>query len=127
MNRRPSLRPGSNQLSCSFMPKKSPAGMRKPPPAEAAPAKTLPWRDIGLGGLLFCAVCIAYGPALQGGLLWDDVGHVTRPSLQSLHGLWRIWFDFGATQQYYPDRKSTRLNSSHLGISYAVFCLKKKK
>src|SRR5437899_5157574 len=30
--------------------------------------------------------------------------------------------DFGATE----DRKSTRLNSSHLGISYAVFCLKKK-
>src|SRR5258705_12924592 len=27
----------------------------------------------------------------------------------------------------WPDRKSTRLNSSHLGISYAVFCLKKKK
>src|ERR1035438_10624342 len=27
----------------------------------------------------------------------------------------------------YIDRKSTRLNSSHLGISYAVFCLKKKK
>src|SRR5262245_38405118 len=26
-----------------------------------------------------------------------------------------------------PDRKSTRLNSSHLGISYAVFCLTKKK
>src|SRR5258705_3838605 len=25
------------------------------------------------------------------------------------------------------DRKSTRLNSSHLGISYAVFCLKKKE
>src|SRR5947199_5725581 len=28
---------------------------------------------------------------------------------------------------YGRDRKSTRLNSSHLGISYAVFCLKKKK
>src|SRR5690554_7300371 len=27
----------------------------------------------------------------------------------------------------YPDRKSTRLNSSHVRISYAVFCLKKKK
>src|SRR5258705_7024810 len=27
----------------------------------------------------------------------------------------------------WQDRKSTRLNSSHLGISYAVFCLKKKK
>ncbi len=28
--------------------------------------------------------------------------HVTRPELQSLHGLWRIWFDLPATQQYYP-------------------------
>src|SRR5256885_3930887 len=27
---------------------------------------------------------------------------------------------------FFPDRKSTRLNSSHLVISYAVFCLKKK-
>src|ERR1035441_1787452 len=32
-----------------------------------------------------------------------------------------------ATRYIYGDRKSTRLNSSHLGISYAVFCLKKKK
>src|SRR5205814_7381644 len=32
-----------------------------------------------------------------------------------------------AAQQLRRDRKSTRLNSSHLGISYAVFCLKKKK
>src|SRR5262245_64231838 len=31
------------------------------------------------------------------------------------------------TQAAGQDRKSTRLNSSHLGISYAVFCLKKKK
>src|SRR5256885_9995397 len=29
--------------------------------------------------------------------------------------------------QIFQDRKSTRLNSSHLVISYAVFCLKKKK
>src|SRR2546426_3637043 len=29
--------------------------------------------------------------------------------------------------KFYRDRKSTRLNSSHLVISYAVFCLKKKK
>src|SRR5699024_12521000 len=28
---------------------------------------------------------------------------------------------------HYEDRKSTRLNSSHVSISYAVFCLKKKK
>src|SRR2546426_4283963 len=31
------------------------------------------------------------------------------------------------TGAFYRDRKSTRLNSSHLVISYAVFCLKKKK
>src|SRR5438045_5115684 len=33
----------------------------------------------------------------------------------------------GALAPARVDRKSTRLNSSHLGISYAVFCLKKKK
>src|ERR1039458_4281523 len=33
----------------------------------------------------------------------------------------------GTLTTLYRDRKSTRLNSSHLGISYAVFCLKKKK
>src|SRR5437588_8823330 len=31
------------------------------------------------------------------------------------------------TEAFIPDRKSTRLNSSHTVISYAVFCLKKKK
>src|SRR5690625_7103052 len=31
------------------------------------------------------------------------------------------------SQVDYTDRKSTRLNSSHVAISYAVFCLKKKK
>src|SRR5688572_31107379 len=32
-----------------------------------------------------------------------------------------------AGREYFLDRKSTRLNSSHSQISYAVFCLKKKK
>src|SRR5437899_8612564 len=32
----------------------------------------------------------------------------------------------GSAARLRTDRKSTRLNSSHLGISYAVFCLKKK-
>src|SRR5713101_8601116 len=32
-----------------------------------------------------------------------------------------------ACRPRWPDRKSTRLNSSHMSISYAVFCLKKKK
>src|SRR5690625_5444924 len=33
----------------------------------------------------------------------------------------------GLLYEAYRDRKSTRLNSSHVAISYAVFCLKKKK
>src|SRR5437667_12906192 len=36
-------------------------------------------------------------------------------------------FTSSNTQMTNPDRKSTRLNSSHITISYAVFCLKKKK
>src|SRR3712207_7225941 len=34
---------------------------------------------------------------------------------------------YGAFREQRRDRKSTRLNSSHANISYAVFCLKKKK
>src|SRR2546427_6425000 len=41
--------------------------------------------------------------------------------------LLRIGVDDQAHGAAYPDRKSTRLNSSHSQISYAVFCLKKKK
>jgi tetratricopeptide (TPR) repeat protein len=53
--------------------------------------------------LLVCAAAVAaYWPALVGGFIWDDDGHVTRASLQPLHGLWSIWFQPGATQQYYP-------------------------
>src|SRR3712207_8354767 len=39
------------------------------------------------------------------------------------------WYNdaFAETVQASIDRKSTRLNSSHANISYAVFCLKKKK
>ena len=68
--------------------------------AKESPAGSL--RDaMGFASIL-CATLVAYLPALRGGLLWDDSSHVTRPDLQSLHGLWRIWFDLGATQQYYP-------------------------
>src|SRR5256885_12394755 len=51
-----------------------------------------------------------------------------RPVHASRGGGWRrlLWLSIphGSRRQ---DRKSTRLNSSHLVISYAVFCLKKKK
>jgi tetratricopeptide (TPR) repeat protein len=45
---------------------------------------------------------VAYYPAWQGAPLWDDDAHLTRPELRSIQGLGRIWFDVGATQQYYP-------------------------
>src|SRR5438270_5817827 len=38
-----------------------------------------------------------------------------------------LQLDVAATEKKAADRKSTRLNSSHSQISYAVFCLKKKK
>src|SRR6202142_3453464 len=46
--------------------------------------------------------CAVYIPALRNGFIWDDNAHVTRPELRSLTGLSHIWFDLGATQQYYP-------------------------
>ena len=45
---------------------------------------------------------LAYGPALRAGFIWNDSDYVTNPTLRSLHGLWRIWFEVGATEQYYP-------------------------
>ena len=71
--------------------------------AKQAPApKAFDIQAAGMWALLFLATLTAYLPALHGGLIWDDNMHVTPPELQSLHGLWRIWFDLGATQQYYP-------------------------
>ncbi len=55
-----------------------------------------------LCALLVAATIAAYLPALSAGFIWDDDGHVTRADLRSLAGLFRIWFEPGATQQYYP-------------------------
>src|SRR5437899_12934363 len=41
--------------------------------------------------------------------------------------IWTRPISAGSEIHTWKDRKSTRLNSSHLGISYAVFCLKKKE
>ncbi len=59
-------------------------------------------RDWQLVVFLTAAVFIAYLPAWHGGFIWDDEAHVTKPELQSFGGLYRIWFELGATQQYYP-------------------------
>ena len=59
-------------------------------------------RDFATLALLLCATVAVYWQAIPGTLLWDDSGHVTRLDLQSWRGLGRVWFDLGATQQYYP-------------------------
>jgi len=59
-------------------------------------------RDWLVAPLLMIAVLAVYHPAWRGRLIWDDDRHVTSPELRSGHGLWQIWFELGATQQYYP-------------------------
>src|SRR4051812_11877921 len=52
--------------------------------------------------LLFLATLFVYAPAWHGQFIWDDDAHVTRADLRPWSGLARIWFEPGATQQYYP-------------------------
>ncbi|MSU65215.1 MAG: tetratricopeptide repeat protein [Opitutus sp.] len=68
------------------------------------PVQSEPWQlsDRWACFLIFAVTLVAYFPALSGGFIWDDAGHVTRGDLRSLAGLGRIWFEVGATQQYYP-------------------------
>jgi tetratricopeptide (TPR) repeat protein len=79
-----------------------------PPRENSRPPPALPCADVfaapgrWMCALIFGATLLAYFPAFQGGFIWDDAGHVTRPELQSLQGLGRIWCEIGATQQYYP-------------------------
>jgi protein O-mannosyl-transferase len=75
-----------------------------PLPRPEAPGVPRPWtRTDWLGCLVLALVTVvAYQRVWHAGFIWDDDAHVTRPGLQSLHGLWRIWFEPGATQQYYP-------------------------
>src|SRR5437773_7059331 len=64
----------------------------------------------------------------------DDAHALERPLLGWIEpdhfALHAVLFDLGCAGERTSitlDRKSTRLNSSHITISYAVFCLKKKK
>ena len=83
------------------------APLSAPAPASGqgagAPAQeSLSSKDWLAALLLVVTLLVAYYPALHGTPLWDDDGHLTRPELRTWAGLWRIWFDLAATQQYYP-------------------------
>src|SRR5262245_63908092 len=66
-------------------------------------------------------------PSLSESRPVSQLGHL-RGSAPSARGGNRCGASISSSASMtWADRKSTRLNSSHLGISYAVFCLKKKK
>jgi protein O-mannosyl-transferase len=69
-----------------------------PPPA----AREWEARDWWIAIGLLAVTLLAYLPALQGGFIWNDEDYVTQPALRSWSGLARIWFEVGATEQYYP-------------------------
>lgn len=74
-----------------------------PPPVEPQqrfPAFTVTERAALIA--LVAATFLAYFPAWFGAPVWDDNAHMTAPALRGLDGLRRIWFEVGATQQYYP-------------------------
>src|SRR5256885_9826955 len=101
--------------------------IRRPPRSTLFPYTTL-FRSKGAGSSL-------YGSAALGGvvnLITREIPlgfHARVRATGSLfsnppHDIWRFRDYTGAREGI--DRKSTRLNSSHLVISYAVFCLKRK-
>src|SRR3712207_8220218 len=95
--------------------------IRRPPRSTLFPYTTL-FRSLGFSGRVFCTpgtqdLCRIVLPD-SGRIQEEDAANANRNGY-SKHK--------PALPLYGEDRKSTRLNSSHANISYAVFCLKKKK
>src|SRR3712207_7546385 len=80
---------------------------------DALPICSMPWRR--RQGLSSSTRCPISRTPREGWWDWQCAKPSSMPHMAQAHGWSRT------------DRKSTRLNSSHANISYAVFCLKKKK
>src|SRR5256885_6845093 len=93
--------------------------IRRPPRSTLFPYTTL-FRS-GLAKRSGKRVVVVLDEFQAAGRLGPRVFDVMRARFQAHRG---VSYAFLGSEQ---DRKSTRLNSSHLVISYAVFCLKKKK
>src|SRR3712207_4895697 len=97
---------------------------------RADAAERLKWLAVPASLLLVGAVvylsrmviAVPQGPAEHFWTVFEGGGREGVPLLLAVVGLFGL-----CTVFFVPDRKSTRLNSSHANISYAVFCLKKKK
>src|SRR3712207_8464164 len=92
--------------------------IRRPPRSTLFPYTTLFRSDGEALGVLRTGADGVQRPA-------DHAGAVQEPGRQRPLGLHRRALQ-RAVRPRRADRKSTRLNSSHANISYAVFCLKKK-
>src|SRR5947209_8878268 len=100
--------------------------IRRPPRSTLFPYTTL-FRSIG-----------EEGPLVTEHFQLDQIRHAGRPGQAGIaHGIFHVVTASGVgkngvllrveiIEKVLLDRKSTRLNSSHANISYAVFCLKKK-
>src|SRR5690242_21092975 len=88
--------------------------IRRPPRSTLFPYTTL-FRSDALVNWLGCSRNEALGQSCADLGMWENLAD------RAL-----VWEELGAVGSI-RDRKSTRLNSSHMSISYAVFCLKKKK
>src|SRR3712207_7296655 len=91
--------------------------IRRPPRSTLFPYTTLFRSGAGPG-------CDARGEIEKGSLTPEGVRRGPR-GMSRCRGAVETWLTPPENQN--RDRKSTRLNSSHANISYAVFCLKKKK
>src|SRR5256885_10492716 len=96
--------------------------IRRPPRSTLFPYPTLfrSRRELNV------SQCLAFHPRHVGARA-ATVRGVSQPPLVELPEGSRIHLPARSAVGGGRDRKSTRLNSSHLVISYAVFCLKKKK
>src|SRR5690242_21620619 len=116
---------------------------RTPPPREFSWARTLRtllfWALLIVGSIFLVqfasnrrqeAVELSYTPQFTEQLDKGNIAAVEITDRQQVKGDFRTPVTVGRhTAEHFTmllDRKSTRLNSSHMSISYAVFCLKKK-
>src|SRR5689334_24379508 len=96
--------------------------IRRPPRSTLFPYTTLfrsQWAGFSAIGFPTGSVVTSVGPADIALTCMDDISGNQMCDPDS--------YVDGGYSRWALDRKSTRLNSSHSSISYAVFCLKKKK
>src|SRR3712207_8632854 len=96
--------------------------IRRPPRSTLFPYTTLFQSVADVAHTTNTLTCLVYAAAL---LAWASL-RAPRLSADPMAAEWTWGLVAVAGLALVKDRKSTRLNSSHANISYAVFCLKKK-